>query len=75
MFHMGGQKTPIQKTYEINVGQNSISIDFLGANRHFDWLEMSLVFYERDKHTQNLRQLQRRIGCRIYKISKNFKFH
>ena len=72
---MGGQKTPIQKTYEINIGQNSISIDFLGANRHFDWLEMSLVFYERDKHTQNLRQLQRRIGCRIYKISKNFKFH
>ena len=48
---MGAQKTPIQKTYEINVGQNSINIDFLGSNRQFDWLEISLVFDKSDKHT------------------------
>ena len=35
---MGAQKTPIQKTYEINIGQDSINIDFLGTNRQFDWL-------------------------------------
>ena len=34
---MGAQKTPIQKTY-INVGQDSMDIDFLGANRQFDWI-------------------------------------
>ena len=30
---MGTQKTPLQKTYEINVGQDCLDIDFLGANR------------------------------------------
>ena len=35
---MGAQKTPIQKTYDIDVGQDSMDIDFLGANRQFDWI-------------------------------------
>ena len=48
---MGAQKIPIQKIYEINVGQDSINIDFLGSNRQFDWLEISLVFDKSDKHT------------------------
>ena len=47
---MGVQKTPIQKTYEISVGSDTINVDFLGSNRQFDWLEISLVF---DKHTTN----------------------
>ena len=40
---MGTQKTPLQKTYEINVGQE--------ANRQFDWIELSLVYDKIDKHT------------------------
>ena len=48
---MGAQKTPIQKTYEINVGQDSLDIDFLGANRQFDWTELSLVYNKSEKHT------------------------
>ena len=51
IIRMGTQKTPLQKTYEINVGQESIDIDFLGANRQFDWLEISLVYNKSDKHT------------------------
>ena len=51
IIRMGTQKTPLQKTYEINVGQDSIDIDFLGANRQFDWLEISLVYDKSDKHT------------------------
>ena len=50
---MGTQKTPIQKTYEIIVGQDSINIDFLGSNRQFDWLEISMVYDKTDKHTNN----------------------
>ena len=38
ILRMGTQKTPIQKTYDINVGQDSMDIDFLGANRQFDWI-------------------------------------
>ena len=46
---MGVQKTPIQKTYEINVGQDSLDIDFLGLQRQFDWLELSIVYNKGDK--------------------------
>ena len=43
---MGTQKTPIQ-----TIGQDSLDIDFLGANRQFDWIELSLVYDKSDKHT------------------------
>ena len=49
-LRMGAQNTSIQKTYEINIGQDTLGIDFLGANRQFDWLELSLVYDKRDKH-------------------------
>ena len=48
---MGTQKTLIQKTYEINVGQDSLDIDFLGATRQFDWIELSLIYDKSDKYT------------------------
>ena len=48
---MGVQKTPTQKTYETSTGSDSINIDFLGSNRQFDWLEVSIVFDKSDKHT------------------------
>ena len=34
-LRMGTQKTPIQKTC-INIGQDTLDIDFLGASRQFD---------------------------------------
>ena len=51
ILRMATQKTPIQKTCNINVGQDSLDIDFLGANRQFDWIELSLVYDKSDKHT------------------------
>ena len=51
IIRMGIQKTSLQKPYEINVGQDSIDIDFLGSNRQFDWLEISLVYDKSNKHT------------------------
>ena len=52
---IGAQKTLIQRTYEINTGQDSLNIDFLGANRQFDWIEIStkylIVYNKSDKHT------------------------
>ena len=33
ILRMGTQKTPIQKTYEIVAGSDSINIDFLGFSR------------------------------------------
>ena len=51
ILRMGTQKRPMQKTYEINMGQGSIDVELLGANRQFDWLEISLVHDKSDKHT------------------------
>ena len=48
---MGAQKTPIQKVYEINVGTDSVNIDYLGATRQFEWIELSLMYDKSDKHT------------------------
>ena len=50
ILRMGAQKTLIQKTYEISTGQDSLNIDFLGANRQFDWIEISIVYGKSGKH-------------------------
>ena len=47
---MGVQKSPLQKTYEISVGSNSINVEFFGSNRQFDWLETLLVYDKSDKY-------------------------
>ena len=36
VLRMGAQKRPIQKTYEINTGSDSLNVEFLGSNRQFD---------------------------------------
>ena len=48
---MGVQKTPLQKTYEISVRQDSLNVEFLGSNRQFNWLEISVVHTKSDKHS------------------------
>ena len=51
ILRMGAQKTPIQKTYEIQKGSDSLNVEFLGANRQFDWIEIPIVPDKSDKHT------------------------
>ena len=36
ILRIGAQKIPIEKTYEINTGTDTINVDILGANRQFD---------------------------------------
>ena len=50
ILRMGAQKTPIQKTYKIQKGLDSLNIEILGANRQFDWIEISVVPDKSDKH-------------------------
>ena len=50
ILRMRMQKTLLQKIYEISIGQDSIDVEFLGANRQFDLLELSLVYDKSDKH-------------------------
>ena len=51
ILRMGAQKTPIQKTYEINTSSDSLNVEFLGSNRQFDWIEIFIVPDKNDKHT------------------------
>ena len=36
IIKMGAQKTPIQKTYEIKTGSDSLNVEFFRVNRQFD---------------------------------------
>ena len=41
----------MQKTCEIKQGSDLLNVEFLGANRQFDWIEISIVLDKSDKHT------------------------
>ena len=83
---MGTQKTPIQKTYEIKQGSDSLNVEFLGANRQFDWLEISIVNGKSDKHStiygsynrqlaaQKIKTLQLSNFTEIYSLTNEKKY-
>ena len=50
VLRMGVQKTPYQKTYELQAGSQDFTADFQGANIKFDWIEISFVHDKSDKH-------------------------
>lgn len=51
ILRMVTRKTAMQKTYEITAGPDFINVEFLGANRQSDCLEIPLVFDKSDKCT------------------------
>ena len=50
VLRTGIQPTPLQKTYEINVGSQSHVVDFTGASRQFSFVEIGLVFDKSEQH-------------------------
>ena len=74
IFRMGTQKTPLQKTYEISNGQDSLNVEFLGSNRQFDWLEIPVVSDKRDKHTAIYDSYNRKIAAQVIKSLKLLNF-
>ena len=67
---MGAQKTPIQKTYETNTGSDSLNVEFLGSNRQFDWIEISVVPDKSNKHTTIYDTYNRELASEIIKTLK-----
>ena len=49
-IHMGVLPNPFQQTYEINTGSRTQAVNFKGANRQIDWLEISLVYDKSYQH-------------------------
>ena len=55
VLRMGIEKALLQKTFGMSEESQSFNIDFLGANRQFYWLEISLTFDKSGKNTtQNM---------------------
>ena len=69
------QKIPMQKTYDINVGQDTLDIDFLGTNRQIDWLELSLVYDKSNKHNTIYDSYNVEMASKKNKICQAYKFH
>ena len=67
IIRMGAQKTPIQKTYEIKQGSDSLNVEFLGPNRQFDWIEISIVPDKSGKHTTIYDSYNRETAAQLIK--------
>ena len=74
ILRMGAQKTPIQKTYEIKKGSNPLNVEFLGSNRQFDWIEISIVPDKSDKHTTIYDSYNREMAAQLIKSLKLSNF-
>ena len=83
---MGAQKTPIQKSYKIKQGSDSLNVEFLGANRQFDWFEISIFNNKSNKHStiydnynrelaaQKIKTLQLSNITEIYSLTNENKY-
>ena len=71
---MRSQKAPIEKTYEINIGPDSINIDFLGANRQFEWTELPIVYDKSDKHSTIYDSYNIELAAKTIESVKLFNF-
>ena len=71
---MGAQKIPIQKSYEIRKGSGSLNVKFLGANRQFDWIEISIVPEKSDKYSSIYDSYKREMAAQLIKSVKLTNF-
>ena len=60
--------------YEISVGQDSLDVEFLGSNRQFVWLEISIVHNKSDKHTTIYDSCNRELAAEIINLLRLSNF-
>ena len=71
---MWAEKTPLWKTYEISKGTDSLNVEFLGSNRKFDWIEISIVPDKSDKDTTIYDSYDRELAAQEIKTLKLSNF-
>ena len=74
ILRMGAQKTPLQKSYEIRTGTDSLNVEFLGSNRQFDWLEILIVPGKSDKQSTIYDSYNRELASQEVKTLKLTNF-
>ena len=50
VLRAGIKPSPYQKSYEVNVGTQSVVVEFKGVNKQFSFLEISLVYDKSEQH-------------------------
>ena len=51
---MGVLPAPCQQLFETNKGTKSLTVTFKGAQRQFEWLEISLIYDKSYQHFDNI---------------------
>ena len=74
ILRMGVQKAPYKKTYQVASGFDLIKIDFLGSNRQFDLIEISLVFNKSGKHTSLYDSYNAELAAKYIRLVKLSNF-
>ena len=74
IIQTGAQKTPLQNTYEISKGKDSWNVEFLGSNRQFDWIEISIVSDKSNKNTTIYGSYNRELAAQNIKTPKLSNF-
>ena len=46
----GVQFSPYQQSFEVNIGTQTINVNFQGTNKQFAWLEISLIYDKSHQH-------------------------
>ena len=71
VLRMGIQKTPYQKTYELQAGSQEFTVDFKGCDRQLDCFEISLLYDKSDKHLTIYDNSKAECAARMIKKKKN----
>ena len=77
---------PYMQSFDINVGLQSLVVNFVGANRQFTFLELSLVYDKSDQHktiydsynlevaTQKIQSLKIENASSTYALTNEIKY-
>ena len=69
-LRQGVLPSPYQQLFEINTGTQSYTCTFKGAQRQFDWLEISLVYDKSFQHTTIYYSYDLEIASKLIKTNK-----
>ena len=69
-LRQGVLPSPYQQLFEINTGTQSCTCTFKGAQRQFDWLEISIVYDKSFQHTTIYNSYDLEIASKLIKIIK-----
>ena len=69
-LRQGVLPSPYQQLFEVNIGTQSFTCTFKGAQRQFDWLEISIVYDKSFQHTTIYNSYDLELASKLIKTIK-----